>query len=71
MPITLNGKMLYRTSEVWKIAGISRSTLLRWIADGIIEDASLRDRRGWRLFTESDINQIKDEASHARSVKSN
>ena len=63
MPTKIDGATYYRTAEVaWK-AGISRSTLLRWINDGIIKDTSRRDRRGWRLFSEDDIKRIKDEAS--------
>ena len=63
MPIKIDGATYYKTAEAaWK-AGISRSTLLRWISDGIIKDASRRDRRGWRLFSEDDIKRIKDEAS--------
>ena len=63
MPVVLNQKTFYQTSEASEIAGISRSTLLRWIKEGILGDASHRDRRGWRLFTEDDINRIKTEAN--------
>jgi predicted site-specific integrase-resolvase len=44
------------------MAGISRSTLLRWLRSGILKDASHRDRRGWRLFEESDVSRIADES---------
>ncbi|MFC1874926.1 MerR family transcriptional regulator [Chloroflexota bacterium] len=63
MSILLNRNTFYRTSEAAKIAGISRSTLLRWIKEGVLKDASHRDRRGWRLFTKDDINRIKVEAN--------
>ena len=63
MPILLNHNKFYQTSEAAEIAGVSRSTLLRWIKGGVLEDASHRDRRGWRLFTEDDINRIKVEAN--------
>jgi predicted site-specific integrase-resolvase len=43
------------------MAGVSRSTLLRWIRDGVLEDVSHRDRRGWRLFSEADIKRIEEE----------
>jgi len=66
MPIKLNEEHYYRTSEVCRLVGISRATLLRWISDGIIKDAKKRDRRGWRLFTESDIKMIKKEVNHVR-----
>jgi len=62
MPTEINGETYYRTSEAAQLAGISRSTLLRWLHRGIIKDTSRRDRRGWRLFTEADIKRITNEA---------
>ena len=64
MPIKISGKNYYRTSEAAQLAGISRSTLLRWIGQGIFSDEPRRDRRGWRLFTEADIERIENEANH-------
>ena len=66
MPITINGETYYRTSEACRITGISRSTLLRWLRNGILRDVSQRDRRGWRLFSETDIKRIKDEANKVK-----
>jgi len=66
MPILLNHNTFYRTSEAADIAGISRSTLLRWIKEGLLKDVSYRDRRGWRLFTEDDIYRIKVEANRMK-----
>ena len=63
MSITVNGQNYYRTSEACKRAGISKATFLRWLKEGILQDVSQTDRRGWRLFTEEDINGIKAEAS--------
>ena len=62
MPVIIRGETYYRTSEVCRAAGIGRSTLLRWVKAGILEDATYRDRRGWRLFIEADIERIADEA---------
>lgn len=62
MPIEINGQMYYRTAEACKKTGISRATLFRWLKGGILEK-SLRDRRGWRLFTESDLDKIQAEAT--------
>ena len=56
------GKKYYWTKEACEITGISRSTFLRWVANGIIEDSTHKDRRGWRLFTEADIKRIREEA---------
>jgi excisionase family DNA binding protein len=66
MPIRINGDTYYRTSEAAKMAGISRSTLLRWLDDGVIKEASRRDRRGWRLFSQVDINRISEEAGKVK-----
>jgi len=61
MPMVIKGQTYYRTREVCGMVGVSRSTLLRWISSGLIRDASVRDRREWRLFTEADIRRIEDE----------
>jgi DNA-binding transcriptional MerR regulator len=61
--IKINGQMYYRTLEACQRAGVSRATLFRWLKAGVLEDAMNRDRKGWRLFTENDINTIKSEAT--------
>ena len=63
MPIEINGKTFYLTSEACEIAEISRGTLFRWMRERVIVDAALKDRKGWRLFTENEINMIKAEAT--------
>ena len=63
MTITINGQTYYRTSEACQRAGISKATLFRWVKTGILEDLMPRDRKGWRLFTQNDINRIKSEAT--------
>lgn len=45
------------------MAGISRSTFLRWLKGGVIKDVIYKDRRGWRLFTDDDIKRLRDEAT--------
>jgi len=62
MPIEINGHTYYRTSEVCRKIGISRATLFRWLKVGLLEKA-YKDRRGWRLFTEDDLNKIEAEAT--------
>ena len=62
MSTMLKGQLFYKTSEAAEMAGISRSTLLRWISDGVVGDASRRDRRGWRLFSEVEVERITEEA---------
>ena len=66
MPIIINDETYYRTGEVCQMVGISRSTLLRWIGSGILKDVSIRDRRGWRLFTQADIKIIEAEANKVK-----
>ncbi len=63
MAIRINGQTYYRTSEACQRGGISRATLFRWFKAGILEDIVRRDRKGWRLFTQDDINRIKSEAT--------
>ena len=60
MPVIIDGQIYYRTSELCKNIGISRSTLFRWLRQDML-DQSYRDRRGWRLFTEDDVNKIRRE----------
>jgi predicted site-specific integrase-resolvase len=63
MTVNMRGQTYYRTAEVCSLAGISRSTLFRWLRKGILDDVSHRDRRGWRLFTDRDIGRITDESN--------
>ncbi len=63
MPIAVNGQTYYRTAEACAIAGTSRNTLFRWIREGAFSDVNLRDRKGWRLFTERDIDRLKTEVN--------
>ena len=66
MPVTINGQNYYRTAEVCLKVGIGKSTLFRWIREGIMAEAEHRDRRGWRLFTEGEINRVKMEVDGIR-----
>ena len=61
MPIEIDGQTYYGTSESCKKTGISRATLFRWLKVGILEK-HYKDRRGWRIFTEEDLNKIRAEA---------
>ena len=63
MPVKISGQVYHRTSEVCQKAGVIRATLFRWFKTGIIEDVENRDRKGWRLFTEDDLNRIQAEAN--------
>ena len=63
MPIKIKEKTFYRTSEVCRIAQISRSTLLRWLKEDTLPIPDFRDRRSWRLFTEDDVKTLVTEAN--------
>jgi predicted site-specific integrase-resolvase len=63
MPVTVNGQTYYRTAEVCRIVGISKTTFFRWLDEGIFKEAEYRDRRGWRLFTEDELSKFRDEAN--------
>lgn len=68
MPVEINRTMYYRTLETCRKTHIGRSTLFRWLKHGIIE-VSCRDRRGWKLFTEEDLDRIKVEAMRLHTNK--
>jgi predicted site-specific integrase-resolvase len=63
MSITIEQQKYYRTKEACLKAGISKATYHRWIKQGIISDNIIKDRRGWRLFSEADIENIRMEAA--------
>ncbi|HEY4711582.1 MAG TPA: helix-turn-helix domain-containing protein [Dehalococcoidia bacterium] len=67
MPVKINGRIYYRTAEVCQIVGIGKSTLFRWIRQNTIKDAEYRDRKGWRLFTESELLSLKSETNKIQS----
>ncbi len=58
MPVTIDGQTYYRTAEVYRMLGVSRNTLYRWLHKGILGETELRDSRGWRLFTRDEINKL-------------
>jgi predicted site-specific integrase-resolvase len=63
MPVKINNRTYYRTSEVCQIARISRSTLLRWLKEDSLDIPDCRDRRSWRLFTDKDVRTLVSEAN--------
>jgi excisionase family DNA binding protein len=67
LSITFKGAKYYRTAEVCDLAGVGKSTLMRWLKDGVITKPLLRDRRGWRLFTEDDVEVIQHEVNRTDS----
>lgn len=63
MPVKINGQTYYRTAEVYRMIGISRNTLYRWLQLGVLGKNELRDRRGWRLFTQNEVDILKAETT--------
>jgi hypothetical protein len=45
------------------MVGIGKSTLFRWIRQNVVKDAECRDRKGWRLFAEDELNSLKSETN--------
>lgn len=58
MPVKIDGCTYFRTAEVFRIIGISRNTLYRWLQKGILTGVERRDSRGWRLFTREEIDRL-------------
>jgi len=69
MALKINGIKYYKTNEACKMAGISRATFFRWLKERTIQDVKHKDRRGWRLFTDEDIENLKREANKVISVE--
>ncbi len=69
MPIVIDGKTYYRTAEVCRLAGVSKSTIFRWLRQGSFVDVANFDRRGWRLFTKEDLKRLKAEVGQIKPVK--
>jgi hypothetical protein len=63
MPVKINGMEYFRTAEACVLAGITKNTFLRWVTNGSFPDVSCRDRRGWRLFTQEDVERLKVEVN--------
>jgi hypothetical protein len=59
MPMEIGGQQFYKSSEVARLAGVHRLTLLRWIREGRLTDVG-RDRNGWRVFSEQETGAIVD-----------
>ena len=58
MPKQIGEKTYYLTQEAAALAGISKATLLRWLKNGDVREPK-RDRRGWRIFSDADLHEIR------------
>ena len=59
MPVVMNGRTYYRTAEVCRMTDISRNTLFKWLKEGKLSNSEHRDWRGWRLFSEAHVEELK------------
>jgi predicted site-specific integrase-resolvase len=62
--------MLYTTAQAAKQISVCKNTLLRWLYEGLIPDVG-RDWRGWRSWSERDINRAKAfrQAYHSKPIR--
>jgi predicted site-specific integrase-resolvase len=67
MSVIIEQKKYYRTKEACHKAGISKATFHRWIKQGVVNDNIIKDRRGWRLFSDEDVEHIRKEASRLKT----
>ena len=58
MPAVIDGRVYYRTAEAFRVIGVSRNTLYRWLQKGVLSGSEHRDSRGWRLFTQEEIDRL-------------
>jgi len=66
MPTPVNGETYYSAQEAALAAGISKPTLLRWIKAKRVNDSAKRNRNGWRLFAETEVQAIRKLAQFAK-----
>lgn len=58
----------FSTQDAAKQLGVSRNTLLRWFREQRVEEPA-RDFRGWRCFTQDDIQRIQDQLESGQFQK--
>lgn len=58
MPLSIDGKTVYRIGEALEQAGVSRATYFRWIREGRLSDVRYRDRNGRRVFTDEEVRGL-------------
>lgn len=68
MPVVVRGQTYYRTAEVYRMLGVCRTTLYRWLQKGVFGETEHRDARGWRLFTQDEIDIAMEKANHISRI---
>ncbi|TKJ37375.1 MAG: hypothetical protein CEE38_07680 [Planctomycetes bacterium B3_Pla] len=63
-------ELMLSTIEAAKRIGVSKSTLLRWLDEGLVDDVE-RDWRGWRMWRSRDIERIRafQKAYHSKPIR--
>ena len=63
-------KLMHSTVEAAKRIGVSKSTLLRWLDEELVEDVE-RDWRGWRIWRNHDIERVRafQKAYHSQPIR--
>lgn len=62
IPIQVDGQRFYRIGEALAAASLSRATYFRWLKQGKLRDTHFKDRNGRRIFTESELGILVEEA---------
>jgi predicted site-specific integrase-resolvase len=68
VPVVVRGQTYYRTAEVYRMLGVCRTTLYRWLQKGVFGETEHRDARGWRLFTQDEIDIAMEKANHISRI---
>lgn len=63
MSVSINNQTYYLIAEACEVAGTNKNTLLRWIRDGRFADVNTRNRNGWRLFSQTDVQRLTHEVN--------
>ena len=59
----------YVLAEAYGGAGTNRNILLLWIPRGRFVDVKIRDRNGWVLFREDDIERLEIEVNRIEQTE--
>jgi predicted site-specific integrase-resolvase len=68
VPVVVRGQTYYRTAEAYRMLGVCRTTLYRWLQKGVFGETEHRDARGWRLFTQDEIDIAMEKANHISRI---
>jgi DNA-binding transcriptional MerR regulator len=56
----------YRLNDAARLIGVAPITLKRWLLQHKVEEVR-RDRNGWRVFDDADIERIREYATSLRT----